>query len=57
MTKDTDNIKTKLSAARTRLILDNPFLGSLILQLPLKEATDEWCKYIANDARYFYYNP
>ncbi len=26
----------KLAAARTRLILDKPFLGALVLRLPLK---------------------
>ena len=54
--KSQNKILNKLSAARTRLILDNPFLGSLILQLPLKEASPDWCKTIATDARFFYYN-
>ena len=52
-----DKLQNKLSAARTRLILDNPFLGTLILQLPLKVASDDWCKTIATDAKYLYYNP
>ena len=30
--------KTKLAAARTRLILDKPFLGALVLRLPMMEA-------------------
>jgi len=50
------SIETKLSAARTKLILDKPFLGALVLRLPLKEADPEWCPTIATDARHFYYN-
>ncbi len=49
---DVDN---KLAAARTRLILDKPFLGALVLRLPLKPAS--WCRTTATDARALYYNP
>ncbi|WJW74767.1 VWA-like domain-containing protein [Thiohalobacter sp. IOR34] len=52
----TADVKTKLSAARTRLILDKPFLGALVLRLPLVEADPRWCKTTATDARRFYYN-
>lgn len=48
--------ETKLSAARTKLILDKPFLGALVLRLPMVEADSEWCKTVATDARAFYYN-
>jgi predicted metal-dependent peptidase len=51
------DVETKLSAARTRLILDKPFLGALVLRLPMIAADDEWCKTVATDARAFYYNP
>ena len=51
-----DAIDTKLAAARTRLILDKPFLGALVLRLPMKAASSEWCKTTATDARHFYYN-
>jgi predicted metal-dependent peptidase len=51
------DIETKLSAARTRLILDKPFLGALVLRLPVVEADPKWCKTTATDARSFYYNP
>ncbi len=51
-----DAIETKLSAARTRLILDHPFLGALVLRLPLKQADASWCRSTATDARAFYYN-
>ncbi len=50
-------IETKLAAARTRLILDKPFLGALVLRLPMKPAKPEWCPTTATDARTFYYNP
>jgi predicted metal-dependent peptidase len=51
-----EDLLTKLSAARTRLILDKPFLGALVLRLPMIAAGD-WCKTTATDARSFYYNP
>jgi len=49
-------VATKLSAARTRLILERPFLGALVLRLPLVEADPSWCKTTATDARAIYYN-
>ncbi|MFV1972901.1 MAG: VWA-like domain-containing protein [Thiohalobacterales bacterium] len=52
-----DDTETKLSAARTRLILDKPFLGALVLRMPMKAADPKWCKTIGTDARAFYYNP
>jgi len=48
--------ETKLSAARTKLILDKPFLGALVLRLPMQEADPAWCTTVATDARNFYYN-
>ncbi|MDH5648570.1 MAG: VWA-like domain-containing protein [Gammaproteobacteria bacterium] len=51
-----DDIEIKLAAARTRLILDKPFLGALVLRLPMIKADPEWCKTTATDARSFYYN-
>lgn len=49
--------ETKLAAARTRLILDKPFLGALVLRLPMVAADPQWCQTTATDARSFYYNP
>src|SRR3990172_3004803 len=46
---------TRLSAARTRLILERPFLGALILYLPL-DARGR-CRSLATDARTLYFNP
>ena len=51
-----DEISRKLTAARTRLILDKPFLGALVLRLPLTEADQAWCQTTATDARALYYN-
>ena len=50
-------INDKLVAARTRLILDRPFLGALVLRLPLQPADPTWCATTGTDARKFYYNP
>ena len=52
-----DKLETKLSAARTRMILDRPFLGALVLRMPMQAADPRWCKTIGTDARSFYYNP
>jgi len=52
-----DAIETKLTAARAKLILDKPFLGALVLRLPLAAADPNWCPTTATDARKFYYNP
>jgi predicted metal-dependent peptidase len=56
MPLDLDKIETKLAAARTRLILDKPFLGALVLRLPLQAANPDWCPTTATDARGFFYN-
>jgi predicted metal-dependent peptidase len=53
---DQDDIENKLVAARTWLIIDKPFLGALVLRLPLVEADPKWCHTTATDARSFYYN-
>ncbi len=52
-----DKVSRKLAAARTRLILDKPFLGALVLRLPLKPVHASWCPTTATDARVIYYNP
>ncbi len=51
------DIETKLSAARTRLIIDKPFLGALVLRLPLMIGDPGWCRTTATDARKIFYNP
>jgi len=53
---DDSELQNKLAAARTRLILDKPFLGALVLRLPLVAADPEWCKSAATDAKKLYYN-
>ncbi|HEY7658873.1 MAG TPA: VWA-like domain-containing protein [Burkholderiales bacterium] len=51
------DIPTKLGAARTRLILDRPFIGALVMHLPLVPAAAPRCETVATDARALYYNP
>jgi len=51
-----DTVEHKLSAARAWLIIDKPFLGALVLRLPVIEASARWCPTTATDARSFYYN-
>ncbi|MCP3868478.1 MAG: hypothetical protein GY703_10350 [Gammaproteobacteria bacterium] len=51
------SIETKLAAARTKLILDKPFLGALVMRLPMEPADSDWCPTTATDARKFYFNP
>jgi len=46
----------KISAARTKLILDRPFLGALVLRLELQNADPSWCATTGTDAKKFYYN-
>lgn len=53
---DLNAVNAKLAAARTKLILDKPFLGALVLRLPMIEANGDWCKTTATDARAFYFN-
>ncbi len=50
------DIKDKISSARTKLILDKPFLGALVLRLELQEADPAWCPTTGTDAIKFYYN-
>lgn len=47
---------SRLTAARTRLIMEFPFLGVLALRLPLRAANPSWCATIATDARFLYFN-
>lgn len=56
MTGTTD-IPTQLGAARTRLILERPFIGALVMHLPLIPVAAARCKSVATDARAIYYNP
>jgi len=45
----------RLSAARTRLILERPFLGALILYMPLDARRR--CRSLATNGRTLYFNP
>jgi predicted metal-dependent peptidase len=46
----------KIAAARTRLILDKPFLGALALRLPLEEAEGDWCRSTWSNGTSLFYN-
>ena len=50
------DLQNKLAAARTRLILDKPFLGALVLRLPLVAADPKWCQGAMTNAKNLYYN-
>ena len=52
-----NEIEKKLSAANSSLIIDMPFLGALVLRMPLIAADPAWCKTLGTDARAIYYNP
>ena len=47
--------RARLSAARARLILERPFLGALVLYLPLDARRR--CRSLATDGRALYFNP
>ena len=47
----------KLAAARTRLVLERPFLGSLVMHLALKAVEAPWCPTFATDGRGFFFRP
>ena len=51
------DVEQKLATARTRLILDKPFLGALVLRLPMVAADKKWCETTFSDGKTFYYNP
>ncbi len=50
------DVEQKLAAARTRLILDKPFLGALVLRLPMVAGDPNWCETTFSDGKTFYYN-
>ena len=50
------DVEKKLAIARTRLILDKPFLGALVLRLPMIVADPKWCDATFSDGKTFYYN-
>jgi len=49
------DVVTKIKKARLSLLFNQPFFGSLIMQMPLVEA-DDWCTTAAVDGRYIYWN-
>ena len=56
MSKD-NSAMTKIRRARIGLLFNQPFFGSLVLSLPVRDATDDgWCPTAATDGRNIYYN-
>jgi len=53
---DYPDVEQKLAAARTRLILDKPFLGALVLRLSMVAGDPKWCETTFSDGKTFYYN-
>ena len=51
----TPTVETKLRAARTRLCMEKPFLGALVVHLPFERA--EGCRSIGTNARTLFFNP
>jgi predicted metal-dependent peptidase len=57
MTQYRSPIETKIKQARVKLLFDQPFFGTLIMHMPLEDATDAgWCPTAAVDGRKIYYN-
>ena len=50
-----NKVVMKLTVARTRLLLVNPFFGYLIIRMPMV-AADGWVPTAATDGKHFYYN-
>jgi len=50
------DLDKKLATARTKLILEKPFLGALVLRLPMVRAKDDWCDTTFSNGKKFYYN-
>ncbi len=50
------DLDKKLATARTKLILDKPFLGALVLRLPMVRAKDDWCDATFSNGKKLYYN-
>lgn len=55
-TKSAQSTDDKLVSARTRLILDKPFLGALVLRLPMVEGDPSWCTSTFSNGEILYYN-
>jgi predicted metal-dependent peptidase len=47
----------KLAAARARLVLERPFLGSLVMHLALEAVDVSWCPTFTTDGRTFFFKP
>ena len=55
--KNDSSAMTKIRKARLKLLFSQPFFGTLIMNLPVQDATDAgWCPTAAVDGRYIYFN-
>lgn len=52
-----EDLEKKLATARTKLILDKPFLGAMVLRLPMIAAKPDWCQTTFSNGKALYYNP
>ena len=50
------DLDKKLATARTKLILEKPFLGALVLRLPMIRANENWCDATFSNGKKLYYN-
>lgn len=50
------DLEKKLATARTKLILEKPFLGALVLRLPMVHAKENWCDATFSNGKKLYYN-
>jgi len=50
-------VETKIKQSKIKLLFNQPFFGTLLMNLPMVDATDAgWCPTAAVDGRYIYYN-
>lgn len=51
------DLASKITRARIRLALRQPFLASALMRLPLVETRVAWCATMATDGYFIFYNP
>lgn len=50
-----DPIHFEIARARVRMLIDNPFFGTLTTRLDLQDAS-EWCRTVCTDGKFLYFN-
>ena len=57
-THDADAVRQRVLRARIRLALQQPFLATALMRLPVREVPDaSWCPTAATDGYHIFYNP